>query len=166
MDKKLIIFFLVFIVAIIGGGILLSGSSENRPTIQKTKEAKLVADHTQKTAGNIDYNKGVYLHIFPIQNKGTKDLQITDMATSCACTKTYLKKADVVGPMFTMKGMSAPSSWVGVVKPGEKAEVIAAFDAKYHGPSGVGAISRTVSFETNDIDKPYVELSFDGVVVK
>lgn len=166
MDKKLIIFFFLSTVAIIGGGVLLSGSSESKPVIQKTKEAKLAAEHKQKNVGNIDYNKGVYLHIFPIQNKGTKDLQITDIATSCACTKAYLKKADVVGPMFTMKGMSAPSSWIGTLKPGEKAEVIAAFDAQYHGPSGVGAISRTVSFETNDIDKPYVELSFDGVVVK
>lgn len=169
MDKKFIIFISLFTLAVLGAGIFIASSSSNssRAALLKTKEAKFVANHKEKKVGNIDYNKGIYNHIFPIENKGTKDLQITNMATSCACTKAYLKQGDKVGPMFTMKGMgSSDTSWIGVLKPGEKAEIVAAFDAQYHGPSAVGPISRVVSFETNDLDNPYVEVSFDGVVVK
>lgn len=167
MDKKFIICISLFTLAIFAGGIFLSSSSSvNKPTIQKTKETKFFADHTQKKVGNIDYNKGIYNHIFPIENRGTKDLQITNLFTSCACTKAYLKQGQKVSPMFTMKGMAPSSDWVGVLKSKEKAEIIAAFDTQYHGPQALGPVSRIVSFETNDLDNPYVELSFDGVVVK
>lgn len=168
MDKKFIIFIIVLSLGIIGVAILLvSPSSTNtKAVISKTAGAKVSVDHNFKTVGDIAYSKGILYHSFPIENKGNKDLEIANMATSCTCTKVFLKIEGKDGPNFGMKGMSTPSSWKGILKPGEKGEVIAAFDATYHGPQGVGKVSRMVSFETNDPDNPYIELSFEGEVVK
>jgi len=82
------------------------------------------------------------------------------------CTKAYLEKGNEKSAEFGMKGMSAPSDWKGTLKPGESAYVVAVFDPAFHCPSGVGIISRNISFETNDPDNPYLELSFEGTVVK
>jgi len=93
-------------------------------------------------------------------------LEIANIATSCMCTKAYLKQGDNKSEGFGMKGMSASSSWKGIIKPGQTAEIIADFDPTYHGPQGIGSVTRMVSFETNDPDNPYVEVSFEGEVVK
>lgn len=168
MDKKFLILIAAMIFGIIGIAILVSSSStsQTKATISKTDGAKISIDHNSKIVGDIGYSKGILYHSFPIKNSGAKDLEIANMFSSCMCTKTYLKIEEKEGPKFGMKGMSPSSSWKGILKPGEKAEIIAAFDPAYHGPQGVGQVSRIVSFETNDPDHPYVELSFEGIVTK
>ena len=168
MNKKLIALMIVITLGIVGLAIFVSGSStsETKATVSKTAGAKISIDHNFKTVGNIGYSKGILYHSFPIKNTGTKDLEIANMASSCMCTKVFLKKEGKDGPEFGMKGMSAPSSWKGILKPGESGEIVAAFDPTYHGPQGIGPVSRTASFETNDPANPYVELSFEGTVTK
>lgn len=169
MDKKFLALIIVLSVGIIGIAILVLGSSSTtttKATVSKTAGAKIVVDHSSKKVGNIPYSGGNLIHVFPIKNAGSKDLEIANIATSCMCTKAYLKQGDNKSEGFGMKGMSVPSDWKGILKPGESAEVIAAFDPAYHGPQGVGSVSRSVSFETNDPNNPYVELSFEGVVIK
>lgn len=167
MNIKFIILILVSVLGIIGFAVLVSSSSINtKASISKTLGAKLSVDHNFRTVGDINYSKGILYHSFPIKNPGTKNLEIANLTSSCACTKTFLRLNGEDGPGFGMKGMSAPSSWKGIIKPGENGEIVAAFDPTYHGPQGVGKVSRTVSFETNDPDNPYVELSFEGVVTK
>lgn len=166
MDKKFIILMTVLTLGIIGFAVFILGSSttNTKAIVSKTIGAKISVDHNFKTVGNIGYSNGILYHVFPIKNTGSKDLEIANMNTSCKCTKVFLKLNGKNGPEFGMKGMSAPSSWKGILKPGESAEVIAAFDPTYHGPQGVGDVSRTVSFETNDPNQPYVEFSFKGTV--
>lgn len=165
MDKKFLILIIVITLGIFGFAIFISNSSStNKATVSKTNGAKISVDHEFKSVGEIGYAKGILYHSFPIKNTGERDLEIANMTTSCMCTKVYLKVDGKNGPGFGMKGMSAPSDWVGKLKPGQSGEIIAAFDPAYHGPQGVGQVSRIVSFETNDPQNPYLELSFEGDV--
>ena len=169
MDKKVVVLITVLTLGIIGIAILVSGSSTTtttKATVSKTAGAKISVDHFSKKVGNIPYSGGNLIHVFPIKNAGTKNLEIANIATSCMCTKAYLKQGDKKSEGFGMKGMSSSSSWKGIIKPGETAEIIADFDPTYHGTQGTGPVSRMVSFETNDPDNPYVEVSFEGEVVK
>lgn len=153
---------------IIIGAIFISSKSktETKAMLSSISGAEVLIDHAAKTVGDIGFSDGILYHSFPIRNNGTKDLEIANMTTSCMCTKVFLRQNGKDGPSFGMKGMSAPSDWKGILRPGEEGEVVAAFDPAYHGPQGVGKISRFVSFETNDPDNPYVEFSFEGNVVK
>lgn len=166
MDKKIIALVSLFTLAVIGIAIFAFGSGDSKAVVQKTAGAKIAVDHSSKSVGNIPYGGGDLIHTFPIKNVGDKNLEIANMATSCMCTKAYLQVGNTKSDEFGMKGMSAPSGWKGIVKPGQTVEIVADFDPKYHGPSGIGPVTRTVSFETNDPDNPYVEVSFDGIVTK
>jgi len=62
--------------------------------------------------------------------------------------------------------MSGVSNWTQEVKPGEKAIVTAIFDPAYHGPQGVGPITRFVSVETNARGTEKITYTLTGTVVK
>ncbi|HZJ18694.1 MAG TPA: DUF1573 domain-containing protein [Patescibacteria group bacterium] len=166
MDKKFIIGIIIFIVLIVGSAIIFAGNSSSKAVVEKTLGAKIQIDHSSKSLGDIIYDKGIVAHSFPLKNIGTKNLEVANLSTSCMCTKVYIKTSSEKSDEFGMKGMSSPSDWKGIIKPGESAEIVAEFDPQYHGPQGVGPISRSVSMETNDPDHPYVEFSFEGDVIK
>lgn len=166
MDRKVVIGILIFTVLIIVGAILFSQNSPSKSSLQKTAGASVQTFETSFDFKDIPYGGGKAERSFKIKNIGDKELTIANLSTSCMCTVVYLKKGNEKGPEFGMKGMANASSWTGVLKPNEEGQVIAVFDPAFHGPSGVGPISRLVSFETNDPDHPYVEFSFSGVVVK
>lgn len=166
MDRKFIIGIAIFTVLILGGGIIYSNSSSSKATIEKTQGSKIQTFEQSFDFKDIKYDGGNVKHPFKIKNAGTKDLTIANMSTSCMCTEVMLKTKNQESPKFGMKGHSAESSWTGILKPGEEGEIVVIFDPTAHGPLGVGPISRIVSFETNDPDKPYVEFSFSGNVVK
>ncbi len=166
MDKKVIIGILVFTALIIVGAILFSNNSSSKTNLQKTSGAKIQTFETSFDFKNIQYGGGKVERSFKIKNVGNKELTIANLSTSCMCTVVYLKRGNEKGPEFGMKGMASASSWTGHLSPNEEGEVIAVFDPAFHGPTGIGPISRIVSFETNDPDHPYVEFSFSGVVVK
>lgn len=166
MDKKFIIGIVLFTLLIIGGAIVYGNSSPTKATVEKTTGSKIQTFEESFDFKDVKYDGGNAKHAFKIKNIGTKDLTIANMATSCMCTKVYLQTKKEKSPEFGMKGHASESNWTGIIKPGEEAQVFADFDPTAHGPQGVGPISRLVSFETNDPDKPYVEFSFSGNVIK
>ena len=166
MDKKVIALISLFFVFVIGIALLVFSTGSQKAELSKTKGASLETFQTDFNFNNIKYSGGKVTHIYKVKNIGDKDLQIANLATSCMCTDVYFKKGNEQGPSFGMKGMTAPSTWTGNLKPGETAEIVGVFDPAYHGPSGIGPVQRTLSFETNDPDHPYVELNFEGVVVQ
>ena len=85
------------------------------------------------------------------------------MKTSCMCTQAKIVINGVSSPAF---GMHGSSEWKGTIKPKEIAEVRAVFDPLFHGPDAVGPVTRFVSFDTNDVKNPTVELKLTGNVVK
>ena len=165
-DKKIIIAVILFTVAILAGAIFFLGKSSSKASLEKTAGAKIETTETSFDFKDIPYSGGDAIHEFKVKNIGDKPLQIANMVSSCACSKVFLKTPKGEGPKFGMKGMSPPSDWTGTLNPGEEGQVVSSFDPTYHGPQGVGPISRSVSFETNDPDKPYVEFSFSGNVIK
>lgn len=165
-EKKIIIGIVLITVAILVGAVVLLGKSSSKANLEKTIGAKIETTETSFDFKEIPYSSGDAVHEFKVKNIGDKDLKIANIYTSCACSKGYFKSAKGESFKFSMKGMSPPSDWTGILNPGEEGQVVADFDPTYHGPQGVGPISRIVSFETNDPDHPYIEFSFKGVVVK
>ncbi|MFA5932883.1 MAG: DUF1573 domain-containing protein [Microgenomates group bacterium] len=166
-EKKLLFGIILSTVIILVGAIFfLTKSTPAKIVLEKTTGAKSESLETNYDFKNIAFSGGDAIHEFKIKNIGDKDLQIANLATSCHCTKVYFKSAKEVSPRFGMKGSSSASDWVGILSPGEEGQVVADFDPTYHGPQGVGPISRIVSIETNDPDKPYMEFNFSGNVVK
>lgn len=166
MEKKILIGIALVTALTLGGGVLFMSNLPSKAVVEKTAGATLTLPHTSYDFKEIKYSSGLAEHSFPIKNTGSKDLVIANLATSCACSKVYFKNTREQSERFGMKGMSAPSDWKGIIKPGETAEIVAIFDPTFHGPQGIGPISRIVSFETNDVDHPYAELAFNGTVVK
>lgn len=164
-DKKILIGIILSTLLVLGGAIWFLGKSSNE-TLEKVAGSKIEITETDFDFKDIPYSGGNVEHGFKIKNIGDKDLKIANMATSCMCTKVFLKTAQGKSSEFGMKGHSAFSDWTGLLPPGQEAEVVAVFDPTAHGPSGVGPIDRLVSFETNDPDRPYIEFSFKGIVVK
>ena len=83
-------------MGIIGLAIFVSGFHLQLPQkrqFPKLPEQKFPLTIPQKV-GNIPYGGGNLIHVFPITNAGTKDLEIANIATSCMCTKAYLKQGD------------------------------------------------------------------------
>lgn len=165
--KVLIAIIIFSILLVVGAVVLLSGSqSGGKAQIEKVAGAKMEMTENTFDWGEIDYGGGLIIHSFKIKNSGEKDLEIGNVATSCMCTEAYFKGPAGISPKFGMKGMSRPSSYKVVLKPGEEGELVVEFDPAYHGPTGVGKMERLVSFETNDPQKPYMEVLLYGNVIK
>lgn len=113
--------------------------------------------------GTIDINGGIVSKSFIIENKGSVPLKLYDIKTSCMCTTAQLKTAKQVSKKF---GMHEKTSSVFEVQPGEMAELIVEFDPAFHGPSGVGPISRTITVNTNDSSNPALSFHLTANVVK
>ena len=156
----------VFTIILIGGAVVLLGSSA-KSDIAKNSQAKSEVSHKNFDFGKIAYSGGNVQHAFPIKNAGKQELKISNMKTSCMCTTAFLQTKKEKGPSFGMPGHANPSSsWVGTLRPGEEGKIVVVFDPTAHGPEGVGPLSRLISFETSDPNSSYVEFSINGVVIK
>lgn len=164
--NKVIIAVIALTILILGGAVFFLGKSPSKATLEKTIGAKVETSETSFDFKDIPYSGGDAIHEFKIKNIGDKNLEIGNLATSCACSKTYFKGPKGEGPKFGMKGMTPVSDWKGALLPGEEGVIVTDFNPTYHGPQGVGPISRLVSFETNDPDHPSVEFAFSGNVIK
>lgn len=163
-EKKITIGIILFTILILVGGIfLVSGESLSSATITSSQSAKAAVNQKNYDWGNISFNGGNVSKSFTIKNTGTDILKLTNIKTSCHCTKAQVKIGDTASPYF---GMSSISSWVGNIAPGQEAQLEVIFDPAYHGPQGVGPISRLVSVETNDASNPRIEFSLTGTVIK
>ena len=156
-DKKVIIIFIIATILIIGGGVyILAGSTT-------TQNAKVSFDTKVHDWGTIPYGGGNVSKIFTIKNTGSDILKLTNIKTSCMCTKAYLEIDGITSPAF---GMHDSSSWVGEVLPGGETKLNVVFDPTFHGPTGVGPVERLILVETNDANNSRLEFSLKGVVVK
>lgn len=163
-DKKIIIgVVFVTILILVGGVFLLSGGSSTSTTIAVSQNTKAEIDSKTFDWGNIPLKGGNVSKTFTIRNTGTDILKLTNIKTSCHCTKAQVKIDDTTSPSF---GMNSVSSWIGEVPPGQEAQLEVVFDPAYHGPQGAGPINRLVSVETNDPSNSRIEFSLIGTVIK
>ena len=162
-EKKLIILTIVStIIIVVAGSVWLSSSSA--PQISASQNAKAyVISPTSADWGQIPMYKGTVTKEFTLKNTGTDTLKLFNIKTSCHCTKAHMTIDSNDSPDF---GMDSYSSWVGEVAPGKEAKLSVIFDPAYHGPQGVGPISRFVSVETNDKTNPKLTFTVTGTVFK
>ena len=166
MKEKTLLIIMIAVTAVIlfGGLILVSSTSTSVPKIATSQNAKAnVTDSTSFDWGQIPMKGGKVSKSFTLKNSGTDVLRLYNIKTSCHCTKAYATIDGNESPYF---GMSGISSWVGEVKPGKEAKITAVFDPAYHGPQGVGPISRFVSVETNDSSLSKLTFTLTGTVFK
>lgn len=161
--KKIIFGFTMVTLLILGGGVYILSSSSTYPQITSSLNAKVSAESKTYDWGNIAYSGGDVSKTFIIKNTGTETLKLTNIKTSCTCTKAQIDVDGKVSPYFSMHSQS---SWVGEVSPGKEAKLNVIFDPVFHGPAGIGPIERLISIQTNDINNPNLEFSLKGIVIK
>lgn len=163
MNNKLLIgIFAGSTLAILLLGLLLTSKTQ-APQLQSSDDvsASVLGAKTHNW-GNIDIRGGDVEKIFEIKNSGSVDLEMSNIKTSCMCTTAQVIVNGKISPIF---GMHTLSSWKGVVKPDQVAQVKVVFDPMAHGPQGTGPVTRSVFIETNDSSNPTIELRVSGVVV-
>lgn len=132
---------------LIFGGVVLVTKTNNTAVLSQSEAVQVNTDRTDYDWGEIGINNGKVWAEFVIANTGSAPLELGNVKTSCACTTAQVVIDGQASPYF---GMHTKSGWTGEVAPGESAKLIVEFDPLFHGPQGVGQITRQTTVETND----------------
>ena len=129
-------------------GVVVSFSkSSSAPEIIASSNVSAVAASNSHDWGEISMKDGNVEAAFKVKNEGSEILKLYDATTSCTCTTAQLVLGENKSPLF---GMHAKFDYVLEVPPGETAQIKTVFDPAFHGPTGVGPITRQVTVKTND----------------
>lgn len=148
--KTLIIGVAATLILILGGTFLVV-KTNNTADLTKNQNVQVTVDKTNQDWGQIGINNGKVQAEFALTNSGSAPLQLGNIVTSCACTTARVVIDGKTSPYF---GMHTKSGWTGQVDPGKTAKLIVEFDPLFHGPQGVGQITRQTTVETNDPNQP------------
>jgi hypothetical protein len=163
-EKKFIVFTVLITVLVLGVGIFLV-SKDNAGQVASdstmSENARLVVEESSYDWGEIGIDDGNVEKTFNIKNEGSENLSLSDVVTSCMCTTAQLILGGETSPEF---GMHSKSRYVMDVPPGETAQLKVVFDPAFHGPSGVGPITRQVEVKTNDQDNPEIMFILKALV--
>lgn len=97
--------------------------------------------------GIVNMDGGMVERVFELYNGESEDLVLKGAFTSCACTKVWFELPD--GTVSKPFGMSIPTKWFRVIKPGERFKVHVQFDPTFHGKDGTGVFRRDVYLITS-----------------
>lgn len=147
-------------VVLVLGTVLLASKMSNAAEVSAADGVKTEIGETSYDWGEIGINGGNVEKDFVIKNSGDETLKIFNVATSCMCTSAQFV-GEKSSPIF---GMHTKSSYVEEIAPGEEGTLRVTFDPAYHGPSGVGPITRQVEMMTNDPEMPKIDLTLTAVV--
>lgn len=162
-NNKIIFGIIAATILILGGGVFLAQKVTSTPEVVSNSNAQAQVEQTSHDWGTIPLKGGDVKQTFIITNIGTEPLQLHGVQTSCMCTTAKVTVNDQTSPSF---GMHQKSNWIGEVPAGGTADVEVVFIPDYHGPSGVGAITRQVTVATSDPDYPEIEFLLSANVVK
>ena len=144
---KLILIGLSLTLLLIFGGVFLVSKTNNKASLAGGQNTQVSVDKTSYDWGEIGINDGKVQAEFTLTNAGAASLQLANVSTSCECTTAQIVIEGKASPYF---GMHQKSSWTGQVEPGKSAKLIVEFDPAFHGPQGIGQITRQAVVETND----------------
>jgi len=97
--------------------------------------------------GIVNLDGGMVERVFELYNGELEDLVLKGAFTSCACTKVSIELPD--GTISKLFGMSLPTKWFRVIKPGERFKVHVQFDPAFHGKDGTGDFRRDIYLITS-----------------
>ena len=141
--KILLVAVGVVIVGVVAAALLL-----DQKTIVPTASAgSLTSDSNAYDFGNISIQGGVVSHGFQLKNDGDQGLELSDLSTSCMCTKAVLTVAGQSSPVFGLH--NNPLFWRQTLGPGQTADLAVRFDPLAHGPDAIGPVTRTVKMMVN-----------------
>ena len=148
-NKTLIIIISLIIMSFIGLLIWSQSLPKDNSTVLGTNNSQgfLSADETNYDFGTISMANKLVNKVFKITNTTNQDVTIDSIVTSCMCTAAYLEGAEgELGPF----GMPGHGGLIGnrvseTIRPGESRDLKVVFDPNAHGPSGVGAINRSIT---------------------
>lgn len=162
-EKKILVSLVVATLLLIGGGAFFLMKTMTAEPISASESVKVAAVERNFDWGEIRINGGNATKTFLIKNDGTDNLKLYNIKTSCTCTKAQVEIEGVKSPLFSMH---STSSWRGEVLPGREAKLTVIFDPAFHGPSGIGPITRLVSVDTNDPRNLKLEFNLTAKVVQ
>lgn len=145
------------------GGVVFLGSRIGEGDLAAVAGAKVGTTEQSHDWGKIPIGGGNMTKEFVVTNEGSETLSLSNINTSCMCTTVRLVKGGEESPEF---GMHTKSAYVMEVQPGEQVSVNVVYDPAFHGPNGLGSITRQVVMDTSDPDRSRLEFSLRGVVVK
>jgi archaellum component FlaG (FlaF/FlaG flagellin family) len=160
-NKKLIIIIVIFTLLSIAGVVLAISKMTAQPAVNKTANAKISVAQTNHDWGEIKMNDGNVTKTFTIANTGSETLELFNVKTSCTCTTAIFKDGDKTSPTF---GMHTTSNYIQTVEPGQSTQLEVIYDPAFHGPNGIGAITRQVTLETNDLSSPQLTFNLKALV--
>ncbi|MBU2545137.1 DUF1573 domain-containing protein [Patescibacteria group bacterium] len=133
------------IVLLIIGGVALgiNKSLKNR----NLGDPKVEVANLEYDAGTVFMADGLVRHTYEIKNTGVGDLKIKNISTSCMCTTARFRDGNKIAP-------------------GETGYLEVIFDQNFHGPAGIGSVTRGVYLTTNDPDNKTIELILIAEVKK
>lgn len=158
-----IIWMIVATIFILGVVVYAASKTGATPQVTENSEVSMFVDANNYDWGTIDYNGGIVSKNFLIKNTSDTTLQLYDVKTSCMCTTAQLKTSEITSRKF---GMHDKTTDVIEVKPGETADLLVEFDPAFHGPSGVGPITRTITMNTNSTKDSVLTFNLTGTVVR
>ncbi len=117
--------------------IILLATAATLSFAEKGPRISFISDHYD--FGSVLQGKTVE-HTFVFENKGTEDLWIKEVTTSCGCTAALVSS--------------------NIVKPGDKGEIKVSYDSQGRASN----VSRTITVVSNDPVEPVKELSISATV--
>lgn len=115
----------------------------------------LSAPETAFDFGKISMKDGKVTHRFTVKNKGTGEVTINKLYTSCMCTNAVLYRSGKKFGPFGMPGHGMIPSINQRLRPGEEVQVEVIFDPAAHGPAGVGRVERVVYLDNDASPRPF-----------
>lgn len=161
-NRKIVGSIIAVTLVILIGGIILASKAPSPPKIVSSAQAQAETEETKHDWGTIPLNGGDVEKNFLIKNSGSGPLQLANIKTSCMCTEAQVIINGNESPYF---GMHPNSSWLGELTPGQEAKLRVTFDPAFHGPQGVGQITRVVTVQTNDQNQPELEFILTADVI-
>ena len=164
MDNgKFVIGTIITSILLLFGAVYWVSNTTGTPQVEASDGAIAGVQVMRHEWGEIGINNGNVTAEFEITNQGTEPLKLYNVSTSCICTTAQISVNGKTSPQF---GMHGKSSYVAEVPTGETATLTVEYDPLYHGPNGVGPITRQILVETNDASNPTLEYVVTADVVR
>ncbi|MCJ7499116.1 DUF1573 domain-containing protein [bacterium] len=139
----------IFILVILATAVFMATQTASADDLQKKLNSGSVNPSTAPTLelGIVNIDGGKVKKVFELYNGDAEDLVLKGAFTSCACTNASIETPD--GTLSRPFGMSIPTNWFKVIKPGERFKVHVEFDPAFHGKDGTGVFQRDVYLITS-----------------